>query len=484
MVKVPPPDERNFTRRTVAGAAGGMLGVDYEDERQPDPSTVKATTGTGSNRDSPGAEVSAQQAIAEETGLKRARKTTDPKDESEMILDDEDATTRDEKTKQRTRRSVARDRMTVDKDAPRLLHKRPWDQDDEPPPEEPDDIDLEALAEAIASAGDPIEGIDHRRWSIGDARLTDPHAIKEALGSPVAYAKHCVILAEAFRSSTGARRSEAVRYLALMFAALGDRNFARQALKELGPATGIVDLYPLEVIEEVVESYPGLLSKVGFGTLFVRPKKSLLELEAGVTSLLTYPESLKIRGFAIKGGDRPGYRFEPHNVDGQYALTISAPGRYHLLISGVTRSGHTVIDRIDTLVRDGPHAIHVLPEPEPIRDAAKVDAWPRPEPIPIDFERLLDRDDASRQDDSSSVLSSGELVSRQQMGALRVAADERSFEIVDAPARVPPEKAAPPSDDPKDALSRAEASLLRLAVAVGTDDADVQAAPLADEDED
>ena len=34
------PEDRNWVRRTVHGAAGGMLGVDYEDERREDPNAT------------------------------------------------------------------------------------------------------------------------------------------------------------------------------------------------------------------------------------------------------------------------------------------------------------------------------------------------------------------------------------------------------------------------------------------------------------
>ncbi|MCA9556237.1 MAG: hypothetical protein KC933_39800, partial [Myxococcales bacterium] len=59
-MKVPPkPPEyskdRTLTRRTVAGAAGGMLGVHYEDTRHNDVNTIRAhteqgTAGAGANR--------------------------------------------------------------------------------------------------------------------------------------------------------------------------------------------------------------------------------------------------------------------------------------------------------------------------------------------------------------------------------------------------------------------------------------------------
>jgi hypothetical protein len=479
-VKVPPPEkpptydkEKGLTRRTVAGAAGGMLGVDYEDKRAPDPSTVKATTGAGSNRDSPAAEVAAAIEIAKESSQKRTGRALAPKDEAEMILDDEDAITREEKQKQRTKSLRVRDRMTVDKDAPQRRRAPSWEQG--PPPEEPDEIDLEALAGSIGEHGVSLE---ERRAFVGDPRLTDPLSIKEALCAPVAYAKHCLILAEAFRATTGATRAETVAYLARMFSGLGDRAFARQALKELGPATGIIDIYPLEVIEHCIETYPGLLLKAGFGTLFVRPRKRSLDLEAGVPETLEYPAGLKIRGFAIKGGGVPGYRFEPDAREGAYTLMIFAPGRYRLLISAITRSGHTVVDRFDAVVRDGPRALPAFAMDEPVRDAEKVDAWPKPEPIPVDYSRMLEDESPARREDSSNMLSSGERISMQQRDHLEVRAEER-VEFVDAIE--PPQEEDLGIVDPDDTISRAEASLLKLAVVLSTDDRDLS--PVPDEEE-
>lgn len=482
-MKVPPPKsppgskpklvydkDRTKTRRTVKGAAGGMLGVDYEDPGRADPTTVKATTGAGENRDTPGGQVvPAGPAAASHEAVRAEGKPAAPKEEAEMVLDDEDATTRDMKAKQ-SRHFVPRDRMTVDKDAPQLLRKRrPWEEEEEEQEErreeDPEEIDLDGIAEAIASAGDHAapEGL----VAVGDPRLLDPHAIKEALGSPAAYAKHCMILAEAFRQSTGAHRREAVTYLARLFAALGDRAFARQALKELGPGTGIVDLYPLEVVAHVLEQHPGLLSKVGFGRLFARPKAQRnLVLEAGVAGLLEYPSHLKIRGFALEGGGQPGYRFEPALDEGRYHLTIQAAGKYRLLISGTTRSGYTVIDRIDVLVKDGPKALPPRSQPMPPRDEAKVRAWPQPTPLPIDHRRVLD-EETQPEDESRSVLSSSEIISMQQRERLAVLAEEE-VAFVDAEE--------PIVEITEDTLSRAEASLLKMAVAVSTGEEDFRPA--------
>jgi hypothetical protein len=463
VVKLPPPEkppvfekDRTLTRRTVAGAAGGLLGVDYEDHRNSEETPISEKKSAHAREVAPAKDGS------KEVKQKRPRAViAAPKEEAEMILQDEDPNTREEKWKRRNKGVVSRDRMTIDKDAPEKRRKPSWETFT--PPHEPEEIDLESFADAI---GPSFE--EHRAF-IGDPRLTDPLAIKEALGSPLAYAKHCMILAEAFRSTTGATRTEGIAYLGLMFAALGDRAFARQAIRELGYDTGILDLYPLEVLEHVLESHPGFLVKVGFGTLFARPTiESVLELEAGVPSTLEYPESLKIRGFAVKGGARPGYKLEPGDAEGRYTLTISSPGRYRLLISAVTRSGHTVIDRLLVEVRDGPAALVPRFEEATVRDEAKVEAWPKPTPIPLDYEQVLDGDDPHKHQDT--LLSIGERISLQQRDALPHASPE-DVQFVDA--EEPPIEEDLGLVDRDDALSRAEASLLKLAVVLNTEDEDI-----------
>jgi hypothetical protein len=215
----------------------------------------------------------------------------------------------------------------------------------------------------------------------GDLRLTDPELARRALVTPHAYAKHCMILAEAFRRATGATRSEGVAYLARLFLALADPQFGRAALRELGPATGIVDLYPLELLEHVIDLYPGFVPKVARGR-FVQRDPPELESFAFATDTplaLTYKAELKVRGFAVVGGARPGYRFEPSG-EGTYTLRIDTPGRYTCAVSCLSRTGQVVIDRLELRVRAGAGARAPLPLDEglPPRDPDKIAAWPVP----------------------------------------------------------------------------------------------------------
>lgn len=442
-MKIPPPPptynkDRTLTRRTVKGAAGGMKGVDYEDDRRASPSTQKATTGAGPNKDSPAVHA-ARHAPAEAALVRQAEQEPKPgkiREEDEMVLDDEDAMTRDKKAKENRRGFVPRDRLTIDKDAPKRLHKPKWsfeeEEDEEEPPEE-EEIDLELVGEAITSA--ELEEVfdDRSRSRPGDPRLTDPADIQRRLGSPLGYAKHVMILAEAFRQATGASRQEAVDYLAAMFCAAPDHAFGRLALKAFGPPTGILDIYPLEVIECILSKYPAFLPKAGFGRLFAdvpRGEHRALVLIAGEPTELRYPAGMKIRGFALRGGGRPGYRFEPAEDDDAYTLRIDAGGTYTVLVSGLLRSGYTVVDRIEVEVAGD------LPLDDAVeiaRDEEKIAAWPVPIPPPID-PRALVEERAAR--DDAGLLSPRELVHRQQIGALRGPKGE-AIEAVDASADYP-----------------------------------------------
>ncbi|MEQ8281072.1 MAG: hypothetical protein RMA76_36855 [Deltaproteobacteria bacterium] len=428
LVKIPPPPltyskDRTLTRRTVKGAAGGMKGVDYEDDRRPDVSTEKATAGAGSNAESHAVEA-ARHAKAHEQVAKNAEPEEKPgkiREEDEMVLDDEDAITRDKKAKENRRNFVPRDRMTVDKDAPKLLRKHSWSEDEEEDEafeeEEEQELDLDAIGEAVFSP-ELEEAHDTRtRRRPGDPALTDPADIQRLLGAPHHYAKHVMILAEAFRSATGATRREAIGYLTAMFCAAPDRSFGRLALKEFGPATGILDIYPLEVVEDILTRYPAFLPKVGFGRLFAdvpRDASRPLLLIANEPTLLSYPAQVKIRGFAVRGGDRPGYRFEPAAEPGTYALTVHAGGEFAFLVSALVKSGHTIIDRLHVQVAGEPRELPADTWPE--RDAEKVAAWPIPTPPPIDPREALE---PHAEEVDPSLMSSSQIIQKKQMGALR-----------------------------------------------------------------
>ena len=485
--------DRTLTRRTVKGAAGGMKGVDYEDDRRADPATKLGPEASQIQKlkleqlrmaRNEAAAAARAAAGAEDT---EPTKATAPKEEQEMILDDEDATSRDTKAKQKRRAVVARDRFTVDKDAPDRRRNVRWDlMSDEDDPEDSleEEIDSATIAEAIF--GTPRAGLFDLGISPGAPGLWMPEDIQRAFNAPLDYAKHCMLLAETFAESTGAARDETIRYLAALYLGCRDVRFARRALLSWGPDTGILDIYPLEVIEFVLEARPAFLPKVRFGR-WIAPElgespQSELTATPDLPLFLTVPEDVAVRGFAIKGGGRPGYCFEPGLTLSSYALTLGQPGVYPLLMSARTEDGELLVDRLTVRVLGTPPA----DRPRRERNAERIAAWPMPE-IP---DRIEDVEPEPENADAPSApnpdaLAKGELARRQRLDAMGGPKGEQADPIFglgrDAartPLRSGAEARPPPMiplEAPEDVqLSVAEAAVLRLALAAGATMADVQ----------
>ncbi len=388
-MKVPPPPgagvdraptydkDRTLTRRTVAGAGGGLKGVDYEDDRRPEAHEEAARRGArpGPHEPTPGAALASAGSLGASGTDKDALGVVG----AERRADEDEVKPR--APERRKAKFQFKDDLTIDKDGP---DRRPKRRSEKESSEDEDESSSEAIewTDGVESGGPPVsrahlfqetpEGPEP-----GDPRLFDPIAAREQLGTPLAFAKHVMILGEALRRSTGATRAEAVDYLGRMFVASGDVNFGRNALKSFGPASGILDVYPLEVVEHVLEHYPGFLPKIAFGRFFSKDGAPLrpIEARAGERVVLEYADELKVRGFALRGGGRPGYTFEPGERAGSYHLTFASGGRFSCLVSAVSRTGHTVVERIEVLVH-GPRAAD--PSPYPARDAARVAAWPKP----------------------------------------------------------------------------------------------------------
>ena len=428
-MKIPKVEkDRTLTRRTVKGAAGGLKGVHYEDDRRPDPATKRSPeaeriqkTKAEQIQASRHEAIAAARAMGAAAAAEPAEKTTAPKEEQEMILDDEDANSREAKAKQKRRAVVSRDRFTVDKDAPDRRRKVRWDllseEEEEALDEAEPDVDFEAIAAAVhlSKASRSHLFLPDDRPSPGAPGLLLPDEIYAAFGSPLDYAKHCMLLAESFAQTTGATRDEAVRYLTTLFLGLADVRFGRRALLAWGPDTGILDIYPLEVIELVLREHPAFLPRVRFGRWIAPELGDDPQFELTVTPelplFLTVPEDVTVRGFAVKGGARPGYCFEPGPQRSTYALTLGLPGQYELLMSARDPTGDTLVDRIKVRVL-GPVA---GPPARPARDAHLVAGWPIPEIAP-----RFDPSDASEDtlQDTSGIIDPAELARRQRSDAM------------------------------------------------------------------
>ncbi len=499
-MKIPKNEkDRTLTRRTVKGAAGGLKGVHYEDDRRADPNTklspeakrVQATKQEliRSTRNEAAAAARAEAGTAPSEEAKKGA----PKEEQEMILDDEDAMTRDTKARQKRRAVVARDRFTVDKDAPDHRRKVRWDllSDEEAQAQaEEEEVDFDADAVVASVFNPPRAHLFEPRARVppGAPGLWLPKDIRAAFSSPLDYAKHCMLLAETFAQSTGAHREETIRYLAALFLGLPDARFGRRALLAWGPDTGIIDIYPLEVIEHVLVTRPSFLPRVRFGRwvapeLGERPEAELT-VAPELPLNLTVPEDFLVRGFALKGGWRPGYCFEPGPERSTYALIMGTPGMFELLMAARSPDGEMLVDRLRIRVL-GP-----VPEPPPAppRDAERVAAWPIPD-IPEHHDPEAPEvgpDEPESPGDVGEGIDRHELARLKRLDALGGPKGEEADPIFDgrnsarAPLRTGAEPAPSPLiplEAPEDVtISAAEAAVLRLALAAGATMADVQMA--------
>ncbi len=366
--------DRTLTRRTVKGAAGGLAGVDYEEERKPDPNAkAEGKDGSKASRRSHRGE-KAREAQANATVDDRAK--ADGADPGVAVTSQVEESVEARAARRKHHKSAGLDQVRA------ALADR-----DESEDEERRDSDDDELVETFADDGvdeDRRSGLaDDRSLSEpGDLSVRDPAEIERRFKNPVVYAKHAMILAEAYRRSTGATRAEGIDYLARLMLAPHDRGLSRAALRELGPTTGILDIYPLEVVAHVLVQYPGYLPKAGFGTLVRRVDETARELVTDTLTplLLEYSPDLKIRAFALVGGGRPGYKLEPGESAGQHFLGFDSPGRFEIMISGATRAGYTVIDRLHVRVTRAKGDDRPEPSQEEERPGAPtgVDEWPKP----------------------------------------------------------------------------------------------------------
>ena len=247
------------------------------------------------------------------------------------------------------------------------------------PEEESDQQDSESTGEVAAKS----LGIDDGRMrlfedgpedALGHLELTDPNEMQRQLGPSGRFAQHAMLLAEA-RQKEGASRETALEYLAQLYLRCRDRAYANKALRDFGPATGIIDLYPLELVDLLLERHPTMLSKVSRGTIFTPTAETTYKGTARQPMLLQYPPELKLRGFAVKGGHHIGYTLEPADSPGTYQLTIDTPGKFTLLFSAIAGGGQLVVETARALIAENPEAEEGQPKPPPaIAATAKEEA--------------------------------------------------------------------------------------------------------------
>jgi len=228
---------------------------------------------------------------------------------------------------------------------------------------DPDDDTEDAEDAAAAAAEAKAKGLtgadgagkyfqDMPEDRMGDPNLRDPNEMKRVLGPSVRFAQHAMLLAQE-QMDGGTSRGAAIQYLAKLYAGVGDRGYANKALREFGAATGIMDIYPLEVVDHLMAHVPGFFSKLQRGRFMTSSGPEGYQAKAGERITLAYPEALRIRGFAIKDGQRPGYLLEPVDPPGTYSLTFLMPGRFEVLISAIGKNGQVYLEEFECTIEPG-----------------------------------------------------------------------------------------------------------------------------------
>ena len=219
--------------------------------------------------------------------------------------------------------------------------------------EEPEDDKAEDAAKAMGfTEGHGRYFEDAPEDKMGDLSLSDPNEMKRQLGPSVRFAQHAMMLASE-RMREGMPRTEAVQFLSSLYLGVSDRAYAQKALREFGPATGVLDLYPLELMKHLLENVPSFVPKVSTGSFFAKPPKAGYKTKTGEPITLTYDPLLRIRGFAIEGGKDPGYLFEPVDPPGTYELTFHNPGTFSCMVSALAKTGAVSIEAFEVVVKKG-----------------------------------------------------------------------------------------------------------------------------------
>lgn len=271
----------------------------------------------------------------------------------------EERTLRDDRALEEERVSA------IDPDAERRENRDGAAEDD---PEEPSTDDGQAEGDET-TASDPGEGgtpnsyyTDAMIDRLGDLTLSDPDEMQRTLGPSVRFAQHAMLLAEDHFAATGDRHG-AIEHLAALYTGCQDRAYANKALRDFGHATGILSLYPLELVDHLLRFAPGFCARIEHRRLLEtleRPGEAKadtsgeterrFEMETGHFAVFFLPDGLRLRGFALRDGARPGYIVEP-DEGGGFRMRFDAPGQFGVLLSAIDRERNLWLDEVVVHVR-------------------------------------------------------------------------------------------------------------------------------------
>ncbi len=167
----------------------------------------------------------------------------------------------------------------------------------------------------------------------------DPNVV-EGFGR-IRAAQHLVRLEDHW-ANIGDDRLSVIRKAAGWLCGFDQVSNIRKVLGEL-ESLPIRDVYPVEIIAHLLEKDPERLPDIQFREVFLREvekgEKDDFSLEAGQEETLYFPDHLRVKGFALKEGMRPGYEFYPKRSERDgchaYSLMVDTPGDWVFQILGV-----------------------------------------------------------------------------------------------------------------------------------------------------
>ncbi len=161
-------------------------------------------------------------------------------------------------------------------------------------------------------------------------------------------ARHLMALLARGRSDRAATIEQAIQLLR----DVGDPHWARRILLMMEHAGRIVDIYPLELMAEIVERWPGYLPQVVTEPLILNRDAIAASVhEVGAVIALKVPLSAKLKSFALKGGGRPGYVFAP-GPPATYLLEVHEAGRFEFLLLGELKRARR-LDKVQLQIGQG-----------------------------------------------------------------------------------------------------------------------------------
>jgi hypothetical protein len=173
---------------------------------------------------------------------------------------------------------------------------------------------------------------------MGEGRIGDESVTSAELadmGSLVA-ARHLMVLLAKNRGKKP--RVEILGQVGDLLIGLDRPDLVRRLLLEMPDAGRVVDIYPLEVLNYVLERRADLLPGFQYGEIVLN--KDELELS-------TYRVEEPI---ALDGGGTPGYCFSP-GPPGEYHLEVGEAGQFSMLLRGDVRK-ISLVDRLTITVED------------------------------------------------------------------------------------------------------------------------------------